>query len=530
MKVWTAAVGLLALVMVGCSKGNFSERASEGKEAIFRYPIPELTKLDPAVVQDGDSIDVLQQIYEGLTQWDEESRVVPCLAEKWEIQDGGTTYVFSIKKGVKFSNGREVKAEDFKYSLERACDPAIKSTTVETYLNDILGAVDKRQGKAKEIKGVQVVDDYTLKIQIDKPRPYFLGKLTYMASSVVCKEAVEAGKEIDKIGQMVGTGPFIADRYEPNQVFAMKANPNYHGGKVELAGIERPILKDASTRLNKYKSGELDLVQLERQDITGVEKDEKLKSQIKFFARPVLWYVGLNVKTYAPFADRRVRRAFAMAINKKRIVDELLGGVNQSANSILPPGVLGYREDAKAISYAPDEAKKLLAEAGFANGKGMPALRITFREDRPDIRIVAEAVATDLDTNLGVKVELRTRPWTIYLDEHNRKEHDFFHMRWGADYLDPENFLTVLLAGYGNENKINFADPKYDALTKAGDVEQDAAKRLALYAEAEDYVLQEAPFIPIYFQKDAELISPRVSGLRESLFGHLPHTKTKLSN
>lgn len=519
---------MVALAVAGCGKGNFSEKASEGKEAIFRYPIPELTKLDPALVQDGDSIDVIQQIYEGLTQWDEDSRIAPNLAEKWEVQDGGTTYVFTLKKGVKFSNGREVTAEDFKYSIERACDPKLQSPTVGTYLGDIIGVKERIEGKADSISGIEVVDPYTLKIRIDKPRPYFLGKFTYPAAFVVCKEAIGEG-EITSVQQMVGTGPFVAERYVPNLIFTMKANANYHGGKPKLAGIERPILKDASTRLNKYIAGELDLVQLERQDIEGVKKNEKLASQLKLFPRPAVWYVGLNLKTYKPFADRRVRRAFAMAIDKERIVNEVLGGVNQIANGILPPGVLGYRENANAIKYNPEAAKQLLAEAGYPGGKGLPPLKISFRDDRPDVRLVAEAVATDLNQTLGTKIELRTRPWSIYLDEHSSKSLDFFHMRWAADYLDPENFLSTLLASYGNENKIYFEDPKYDALTRAADVEPDEAKRLRLYAEAEDYVLQEAPFIPIYFQKDAELISPRVSGLRESLFGHLPHTKTALA-
>jgi ABC-type transport system substrate-binding protein len=523
-------LGVLAAIFVaGCSKGNFSEKASEGKENIFRYPIAELTKLDPAVVQDGDTIDVVQQIFEGLVQWDENSRVAPNLAESWDLTDGGKTYVFHLKKGVKFSNGKELTADDVKFSFERVCDPAIKSPNAKTYFNDIVGAVDKVDGKAKEVSGVKVIDPHTVSITIDKPRPYFLGKLNYISAAIVSKDAVPAGQEITSVDKMIGTGAFIADKYTPGQIFTMKANPNYHGGKPSIDGIERPILIDAATRLNKFKSGELDLVQLERQDIEGLRKDAKLADQIKTFSRPVLFYVGLNVKEYPPFAKRDVRRAFAMAINKKRIVDELLGGQNEIANGILPPGVLGYRDNAAAIGYDLEGAKKLLASAGYPGGKGLPPVKIYFRDGRPDIRIVADAVATDLNTGLGTQITLQARPWTQYLDEHTKNNHEFFHMRWGADYLDPENFLSVLLASYGNENHIYYKNDAYDALTRAGDVEHDEKRRLELYAQAEDLVLQDAPFIPIYFQKDAELISPRVQGLRESLFGHLPHTGVKLT-
>jgi len=528
---WAHYVALIAVfAAVGCSGGKkFSERASEGKANVFRYPIPLLTKLDPGMVQDGDSIDVIQQVFEGLTTWGEDSQVKPNLAEKWEISPDGRTYTFTLRKDAKFHNGRAVTADDFKYSIERVADPKFQSPTVATYLTDIVGLRDKVEGKANEVSGVKVIDPQTLAITIDKPRPYFLGRLTYPVSWVVCKEALNNGGEIREVKEMVGTGPFKAESFQPDQIITMVANADYRLGAPKVERIERPIIKDAAQRLTKFRQGEVDLTRIEREDLAGLQNDPKLKDQIKFFDRPSLYYVGLNVGSYPPFKDVRVRRAFAMAIDKTDIVNSQLGGTNKIAYGILPPGIPGTRPKGNDIPFNPEEAKRLLAEAGFPGGKGMPRLVLSHRDGQTDVKIVAEAVVTQLRKNLGVEATTQMLPWNAYLEKHNRKELDFFHMRWGADYLDPENFLSTLLASYGNENKINYKNPAYDALcAKADTMVGNDAERKRLYDQAEDMVLQDAPFIPVYFQREAELISPRVQGMRESLFGHLPHTTTRL--
>ncbi|WP_144241329.1 peptide ABC transporter substrate-binding protein [Fimbriimonas ginsengisoli] len=529
---WTPVLFLaVVLGLAGCTGGKFSEKSSEGKANILRYPIPEFTKLDPAMVQDGDSIDVIQQVYEGLVKWGEDSKVTPNLAEKWDVSKDGMTYTFHLRKGITFSNGRAVTADDFKYSFERAADPKLASPTTSTYLAAIVGIQDKLNGKASEVAGVKVVDPSTLQIVIDKPRPYFIDDLTYPAAWVVCKESLKDGGEIQQVDQMVGTGPFIAKEFVPTVKITLVANKKYwdteHSPKLE--GIDRPIVKDAVTRLNMFRSGEVDLTRIERQDLVGINNDPKLKDDVKFFDRPSLYYVGLNCQTYKPFTDVRVRRAFAMAIDADDIVKTTLGGVNKVARSILPPSVLGYREKANYIPFDVAKAKQLLAEAGYAGGKGMPPLVLTHRDGQPDVKLVAERVVTMLRQNLGVEATTSMLPWNTYLDVHNKHKLDFFHMRWAADYLDPENFLSTLLASYGNENKINYKNPAFDALCRQGDsFVGEESQRLALYAQAEDMVLQDAPFIPIYFERAAELISPRVKGLRESVFGHLPHTTTRL--
>jgi len=514
------------LLLAGCgNRGGFSQRTSGQSTAnVFRYPIvTNPTTLDPGAVQDGDTIDLIQQSFEGLVTWNENNELAPELAERWDIEDDGRTYVFHIKRGVKFHNGRELTAEDFKWSIERNLTPGFPSETNEQYLSDIVGVREKMAGQAQEVSGVQVVDPYTLKITIDKPRPYFLGKLTYPVSFAMAKEAAPASGPITKIEQMVGTGPFKVTKYEPNLIVELEAFADYHLGKPKLAKILRPIITDAQTRLNKYRQGEIDLVQLERADIKPLQADPKFKDHLHFMDRPSIYYVGFCQPALPVFKDRRVRRAFAMAIDKDEIANDTLGGINQKATGIVPPGVPGHRPNANAIPYDPEGARRLLAEAGFPGGKGFPALKLTFREKRTDIRTVAEKVASQLSRNLNIDVQLQTLEWGSYLNAWNNQKLPFFHMRWAADYLDPENFLSHMLATYGPENKIGYVNQEYDRLCSTADVMLDMEARLPLYAQAEDIALQDAPWIPIYYQRDAELINPRVKGLRTSLFGHLPH-------
>lgn len=526
------AIIVASLFVGACSKqeGGFSQRAQSGKESTFRYPIvTSPTTLDPHKVEDGDTIDLLQQIFEPLVRWDENSKPVPGLSDKWEIADSGKTWIFSIRKGVKFHNGREITADDVKWSLERCTNPKLASPVAATYLGDIVGVKEKLAGSAKEVSGIKVLDGNRVSISITRPLSFFHHKLTYLVTAVLPKESVPADAEITKVEQMVGTGPFKAKSYETDQLFTLTANKDYWDGTPKVESIERPIIKDAATRLNKYKNGDVDLVMLERQDVAALQKDPKYKDNLQFFDRPAIWYVGMAPNHYAPFQNRDVRRAFAMAIDTKTIVDETLGGINRIANGILPPAVVGHRENAQIIPFDPTAAKALLAKAGYPDGKGLPPLEFNYRDSRRDVQLVAEAVAAQLLKNLNVKATLRSMEWGAYLQKRDQYALELYHMRWAADYLDPENFLTTLLTTNGPENKSGYSNLEVDKLCAEADIMTDGPERNAKYAQAEDLILQDAVWVPVYFQRDAELIASHVKDLKESVFGHLPHKTVSLT-
>lgn len=515
----------------GCGQGGgFSERAnSQAQENVLRYAIPNNpTSLDPAIVQDGDTLDLLQQVYEGLVGWSPENEVVGLLAESWEVSEDGRVYTFKLRDA-KFHNGKPVTAEDVKWSIERAANPAKQSPTADAYLSDIEGLSARVKGEADSVSGVEVVDEKTVRLRLRQAVPYFLGKLTYLVSAVLPKGAVPETEDIRTAAEAIGTGPFRLARYDDKQLAVLEANADYWGGAPKLARIERPVILDANTRLTKYINGELDLVQLQRSDLKGVLENAELKDQVRFFPRPAIWYIGMNSTQYKPFADRRVRQAFAMAIDRDKIVGELMGGVNTPAYTIVPPGVPGHRERGAGLPFDPERARSLLKEAGFEGGQGMPPLTLTHREGYPDIKLVAEAAAGMIKENLGVEVRVQPMEWLKYLEEYNAGRQVFYHMRWSADYLDPQNFLSHMLSTTGPENKFGYSNPEFDALTAQADKLMDMEQRIPLYQNAEDIVLQDAPWIPIFFQRDIELHRPGVSGMRESLFGHLPHTTTTVS-
>ncbi len=530
MKAWAFLLAAAALLAAGCG-GGFSERtANDSGEMVLRYPInTNPTSFDPGITQDGDTLDLLQNVYEGLVTWGTDNLVQPMLAESWEVSDDGLTYTFKLKEGVKFHSGRTVTAQDFKWSIERNTDPALASQTADAYLSDIVGVTAKVKGEAEEVTGYKAIDDQTVQITLKRPTPYFLGKLTYIVSAVIDKDAAPVGKEMTELSQMVGTGPFKVEDYQRDLTTRLAAFDDYHGGRPKLDAIVRPVVEDVQAKLNKFEAGDLDFTMLQRQQIEAVEANEKLKPMLRYFDRPAVWYIGFGQTAYAPFKDARVRRAFTMAMDRKVIVEDILGGHNTLANGIVPPGVQGHRPEAKGLEFNPTEAKRLLAEAGFPEGKGLPPLKLYFREQFRDIQLVAEAVQESLKRNLGVEVQLNSLEWRTYLDKYNKGELPFYHMRWSADFLDAQNFLSHMLTTTGPENKFGYNNPEFDRLCAEADSLMAWENRAPLYAKAEDIALQDAAWAPIYYQRDAELHRPEISGMRESLFGHLPHTTTSIA-
>jgi len=537
-----ALLGSLCVLAIlpGCTAGRHAANGSApagGKS--FRYPLfSEATTLDPALVEDGMTIDLLQNIYEGLVKWDEKNQIVPNLAEKWDVSPDGKTYTFHIRHGVKFHNGRELTAQDFKYSMERCCDPKTQSPTAPTYLKDIVGAMDRINGKASEVSGIKVLDPYTLQITIDAFKPYWLGNMTYPTGYAVCREAIEeTGGKVDE-HSAIGTGPFKLASFQRDYQVTLEADPDYHEGRPKLDNIVRPVLQDGNTRLNKYAANELDDLIISPQDLDRVNADANLKPDLHTFPRAEIWYLALNqAAAGSPFGNRDVRRAFAMAVDKNEVIRVALKNTADLANGIVPPEMPDYHSEVRPVPFDPAQARQLLAKAGYPGGKGFPLLNIAFRQDQPEVGKAAEIMAEQLKTNLGINLQLRPTEWSELLTERMNKSLPIIFLRWAADYLDPQDFLSVMLHTSHRvngqedhpENGVGYSNPQFDALCDEADVEHDPQKRMALYRQAEQIAVDDAPWVPIYFKKDVELIKPWVGGIRDSMFGHLPHVTTIVS-
>ncbi|GAB4451985.1 MAG: ABC transporter substrate-binding protein [Armatimonadaceae bacterium] len=509
--------------------------ASSGRPGVLRYPLSaEPTTLDPALVRDGVTIDFIQQTYEGLVGWDEKSDVVPLVAaEMPQVSEDGKTYTFKIRQGAKFHNGRQITAEDVKYSLTRSLDRRLNSPVAMNYLDDIAGAKELFDGKATELSGVKVVDPQTVQITLTAPRAYFLGKLTYPTGYIVPKEEVEKGDKTEQGAftitekNSVGSGAFKIKEYRRGDILILEANPEYWGGAPKLSTIERPIVTDTKTVRNLYDAGELDYVVLEKGDYEQIKDDASYADQVKKWDRASTFYLGMNQVAYKPFQDKRVRQAFAHAINKEPILQQVLLGINERAEGVVPKGLFSYDPEFKGLAHDTEKAKQLLADAGYPNGQGLPPMTLYFREKQPDLRKTAEVIQQQL-AEIGVNVNLQEMEWGAYLKKNENFETELFHMRWGADYLDPQNFLSLLLTTKAPENYTGYSNPQYDALCRQADAENNREKRVALYRQAEKIVVEDAPWVPLYYQKDLELMKPWVSGIRDSLLGHLPHITTEV--
>jgi len=514
------------LLLVGCSRGHFSDRARQGRPVYIYALSNRVTTLDPGKVTDVDMGELLRNVFEGLVSYNEQNELVPQLAESWTLKNHGRTYVFTLRSDVKFHNGRPMEAEDFKWSIERNLGPGLHSRVAIDYLSAITGAQDFMDGKAKEVKGIQIPNPRTVEITLDKPRPYFLGDLTYPCAFVMAKEAVGL-TEIKTAQQAVGTGPYRLTVAEDQQELDLAANPGYYLGAPLTPQIHRPIVVDPATRLSMYKNGDLDEVGLPREDIDSVSADPDLKPQLHFQNRPALFYFQLNERQYPPFKDVKVRRAFAMAIDREKIVNDLLNGYIP-AKGILPPGMMGYRPDLAGVPFDPQQARELLQKAGYKDGSQMPPLEIAFRTGASDARVATTAVAEDLKNNLGIIASPHSYdfPTLLELQHTGKLEMDF--ASWYADYLDPQNFLSLLMMTNVPQNAEGYSNRRFDSLCAKADVDQKPAERTKLYQQAEDIVVNEVAKLPLYFQRDAVLISPRAQGVRSNLFGDLPDNKVKM--
>ncbi len=538
----------IAGLLVGCNSssntsgdagkttaGTAKSATSSGRPGVLRYPLTaEPTTMDPALVRDGPTIDMLQSVYEGLVGWNEKNEVTPLVAAALpKISSDGKVYTFTLRDGVKFHNGRAVTAEDVKYSISRSLDKKLNSPVALDYLNDIQGASELNAGKATELTGVKVLDPKTVQITLVAPHAYFLGKLTYLTAAVVPKEEVEKGEQTPGGAftitekNSVGCGPFKLKEYRHQEKVILEANGDYWKGAPKVKSIERPIVLDAKTARNLFDSGELDYITLEKGDYETLKDDPAYKDKVKMFDRASTFYLGMNIKAYAPFKDKRVRQAIACAIDKDAIVNNVLLGVNTKAEGVVPKGIFSYDPTFKGYSYDVAKAKKLLADAGFPDGKGLPPLPLYFREQQPDLRKTSEVVKEQLAA-IGIQVNLNEMEWGAFLKANEGFKTEAFHMRWAADYLDPQNFLSLLLSTKGTENYTGYSNPDYDKLCAQADSESDQAKRTTLYRQAERIVVDDAPWVPLYYQRDLELMQPWVTDIRDSLFGHLPHITTQV--
>ena len=453
--------------------------------------------LDPHLSSDTTSAGVVVEIYSGLVALNTDLQLVPDIADRWEISEDGMTYTFHIRDNARFQNGKPITASDFKWSLERAASPDTASPVADTYLGDIIGANDVLEGKTTDLAGVRVIDDRTLRIEIDAPKAYFLAKLTYPTAYVLDRENVEAGGNWTDAPN--GSGPFRLAEYRVGERIVLERNENFY---LEPPHLDSVIMNLAGGQsMAMYENDEIDITGVGLFELERVlDPAEPLNKEL-VIAPPsfTVFYIGFNA-TEPPFDDQKFRQALTHAVDKDLIANGVLSELVTPAYGVLPPGFPGYNVDLAGLEYDPDLARQLLSESKYADAETRPRIVVTVPGTGGSIGLDMEVVIEMWRQELEVEVEIQQVEWATYLQDLNgNKFQAFGGSGWQADYPDPQDFLDILFHTDSKQNHTSYSNPELDAILEKARTEPDVERRVELYHQAEDLIIQDAPMLPLWY-------------------------------
>ena len=490
---------------------TFDDRPPQGGSLVRLFADPPT--LDPHLAGDVTSSVIINEIFGGLVTLSLDYQPALDLANHLSISEDGLVYTFVLRENAKFHDGKPVTAHDVKWSIERAADPDTLSHTAETYLGDIVGVVDKLEGRVTEVSGVRVVDDRTVEFTIDAPKSYFLAKLSYPTAFVVDREQVNPdGTWLD---QPNGTGPFKLATYEIGELILLERNELYHLGPPHIESVQM-ILSGGSAMI-MYENDEIHLTGVGLDDLPRLlDPNDALHSQLHRSPQDFdVFYIGLNLAE-PPFDDVKVRQALNYAIDLQSITENVLDGRVSPATGVIPPGFPSYTESLRSYHFNPDLARELVQESKYADGLAsgdFPRITLTIPGSfGAAIPTYLEVILEQWRQELGIEVEIQQTEWATFLQDVNDKEYQMFSLGWIADYPDPQNFLDVLLHSESHSNHTNYHNPEVDRLLEEARTERDQARRFELYNQIEQMVLDDAPWVWTWFSGEGyALIKPEVS-------------------
>jgi len=461
------------------------------------------TTLDPALIVDVTGGTVSAKLFNGLVRLDKDMNIMPDLAERWTISPDGLSYRFILKKGVRFSNGREVKAGDFKYSFERVLSRKTRSPNTWV-LDRIEGARDFMKGLSPDLRGVKVLDDYNLEIRLEKAFSPFLYLLTMTAAYVVPEEEVNRWGP-DFSSHPVGSGPFVLKDWLPNRELILVRRDDYFEKRASIKGIVYRIIPEDLTAITEFEIGNIDILSLPASEYRRFSTDRLWKGQIRAFNGINTYYAGFNCSRI-PFDNPELRRAVSLAIDREKVLHTYYEGRGRPAMGPVPDTLRRWSPP-EPYSYNPDRARSIIEREGL---KGQVInFYVTADQEVVDI---AEIIQSYLRA-VGLDVRIRQLEWSAFKEAINRGEPDMFWLSWWADYPDPENFLFPLFhsSNIGPAgNRTRYSNKKVDELIEVAGHISDNQARWRYYEEAERIIVQDAPWVFFWHKTDYIVIQPRV--------------------
>ncbi|MCM3452380.1 peptide ABC transporter substrate-binding protein [Heyndrickxia oleronia] len=511
------------VVIVGCSSESSKTDNKDKKKIIYALP-DEPETLDPTLNTYSRSSIVMQNLFRGLYKIGPDGKPVPALAEETVVDESQTKYTFKINKNAKWSDGKPVTAHDFEYSWKRVLNPEVASgAAFDLYY--LKNGLSYNEGKATADEvGVKALDDQTLEVTLENPTTYFLNLLCATSYYPVRKDVVEGKESWTKSPKTyLSTGPFTLTEIKPKEKYVLKKNPNYlDADKVQIDTLEIVFIESPEAELAAYMNNEIDV-----SDNLSKEALAKYKDTDEYVAAPRIgvYYFDINT-TKKPFDDPKVRKAFGISLNREQIVKNVMQSTEKPAYGFvpyaMPHGVQTDREYRDVVGNLfeenVEEAKKLLAEAGYPNGKGMPEIEFLTMASQSD-KDIAQAIQSMWKENLGIEVTIKTLESKIYWDELEAGNFHIARDGWTGDFLDPMTHLT-LFETINAADDVRWSNAEYDALLKENKEIVDQQKRMDNYAKAEKILMDEMPVIPIYFYEDSYLVKPNIKGVMKNYIGH----------
>lgn len=530
LRRFLACLGVVAILSLlpGCGRRQTLVEAADRQQILLLGNGAEPEELDPDIVTGVQEFHIIMSLLEGLVIEDPvDLHPIPGVAERWDISPDRKVYTFHLRTNAVWSNGDPVTARDFLESYKRILTPSLASEYA--YMHFVVkNAEAYNEGKITDFSqvGYKVLDDHTLRITLDNPTPYFLSLLIHMSWFPVHMPTVrkygdpyQRGNKWTRPGHFVGNGPFVLTKWRVNDVIEVRKSPTYWDrDRVRLNAIRFYPIESDDTEERAFRAGQLHItetVPLSKIDYYKQYYPDLLKIS------PYLgtYFYRVNV-TKPPLNDKRVRQALAMVINREAIVTDILKGGQLPAYNFTPPNTAGYtcrtllHEDIPA-------AKRLLAEAGYPDGKGLPPIEILYNTSEAH-RTIAEAIQQMWRTKLGVDARLVNEEWKVYLVAQQTLNYQVSRSAWIGDYVDPNSFLDMWLTDGGN-NETGCSNPEYDRLIAQAAATINPQQRLEVFQKAEAILIDEMPVIPIYFYTRVCLQRPEVKGWYPTILDDHPY-------
>lgn len=512
----TLAIGLLgpfAAGTRGISPAHAgSALASDGILRISDEGESDLRSIDPPTPQAGDAQSNLVEglLFGGLVRLDEHLRVQPNAASSWTISNDGKVYTFTLRPGLKWGDGTPVTASDVVWSLSRAFSPAYASGATSYYLGHIVGGMDVTNGKAKTVRGLKAIGTDSVQITLDQPEAVILNQLAYSVADLVPPRQVQAGGK-NWTDHVAALGPFIIKQWKHNQEIDLAPNPYYWRGVPRLKGVIAEFIQNTETAYNLYKTGGVDVmgsINFPGNHLKDVQGTPDLHATNQLFTE----YLPVN-EHRKPLDNVLVRRALSYAVNRAAIT-HLLNDRFLPASGILPPGMPGFNTHLVGQTFDPARARALLAQAGYPGGKGFPKLTLNVDGGDNDGQTKAIALKEFWHQVLGIDVSLNQLEHGAYNDALTARKFDIAFIQWGADYPDPQDFLSLLFQTQSPNNNGYYASKQFDQITSAADVmPHDSPARYAAYRRAEQVAVNDVAAMVLDWGRQNVLIRPSVHGL-----------------